>query len=294
MSPFSVDKHHHTSNTDTGNLSCSDEPLEEDLLLSEELAQRLVMRTELKVSEYLAKSRFIRSQCVLYSLPRFELNEMRLGDVIAHGGFSLVHPVISFGRGQDGDLPKPPSSYVIKHLNPKLVPNPRKLLSGGRDLFFEAHILSSVNHTHILPLRGWSNGGVSSFATTGRADGFFLVFDRLECTLFQCLSQWRKRVREDESLNAIHKRKKYPRAMKLFHQRLKIARDVADALSYLHSNNILHLDLKPGNVGFDEEGTVKLFDFGLAIEVDPQTDDPDELFQLSGKKGTSRYMACEG
>lgn len=293
LSPFSVDKNHHT-NSDTGNLSCSDEPTEEDLILPEELAQRLVLRTEHKVSELLAKSRFIRSNCLLYDLPRFEMREMAIGDMIAHGGFSNVHNIISFGRGRDEELPRPPSCYVVKHLNPKLALNPRKLMSGGRDIFFEAHILASVSHKHILSLRGWSSGGVTSFATTGRADGFFLVFDRLESTLFNRLSQWRKRVREDETLNFIHKRKKYPGAMKLFYQRLKIARDVADALAYLHDRcSILHLDIKPGNVGFDQDGCVKLFDFGLAIEAQRRTKDPDETFALNGKKGTSRYMAPE-
>ena len=127
--------------------------------------------------------------------------------------------------------------------------------------------------------------------STGRADGFFLVFDRLEGTLFQRLSQWRRRARDDELLHAIHKRKKYPETMKLFIQRIKIARDVADAFSYLHDTcNVFHLDLKPGNVGFSADGCLKIFDFGLAVEVQPETDSPDETFDLNGKKGTSRYM----
>jgi hypothetical protein len=39
---------------------------------------------------------------------------------------------------------------------------------------------------------------------------------------------------------------------------------VADALSYIHAQGILHLDLKPENVLCGEEGRVKVTDFGLA------------------------------
>lgn len=54
-------------------------------------------------------------------------------------------------------------------------------------------------------------------------------------------------------------------------------------------------------MGFDSHGTVKLFDFGLAVEVQPRSavnrdeqDNPhNRLYDLKGKKGTSRYMAPE-
>jgi serine/threonine-protein kinase len=39
---------------------------------------------------------------------------------------------------------------------------------------------------------------------------------------------------------------------------------IVDALTFMHSRDILHLDLKPENVLCDEAGTVKLADFGLA------------------------------
>jgi serum/glucocorticoid-regulated kinase 2 len=43
-----------------------------------------------------------------------------------------------------------------------------------------------------------------------------------------------------------------------------IAACVAVALSHLHNNNYIYRDLKPENILFDEEGYIKLTDFGLA------------------------------
>jgi hypothetical protein len=50
---------------------------------------------------------------------------------------------------------------------------------------------------------------------------------------------------------------------------LPILNAVADALAYIHSREILHLDLKPENVLLDEQGRAKITDFGLAV-LDPR------------------------
>jgi serine/threonine protein kinase len=47
-----------------------------------------------------------------------------------------------------------------------------------------------------------------------------------------------------------------------------------------------------GKSGFCSDDVLKIFDFGLAVEI-PHHDDPETTFKLAGNTGTSRYMAVE-
>jgi serine/threonine protein kinase len=78
---------------------------------------------------------------------------------------------------------------------------------------------------------------------------------------------------------------------------LQMAKDVADAFAYLHSGvhpdcSVIHRDLKPDNVGFTEDGSVKLFDFGLCTLV-KRTQSAEDTYQMTGNTGSLRYMAAE-
>jgi eukaryotic-like serine/threonine-protein kinase len=49
---------------------------------------------------------------------------------------------------------------------------------------------------------------------------------------------------------------------------LKIIRATAKALAHAHTRNIVHRDVKPENIIFDESGAPKLTDFGLVMHFD--------------------------
>ena len=49
---------------------------------------------------------------------------------------------------------------------------------------------------------------------------------------------------------------------------LEYVKHIANALKYVHCQNRLHLDIKPGNIMVDNQGVVKLIDFGASKQYD--------------------------
>mgnify|MGYP000889970224 FL=1 len=61
---------------------------------------------------------------------------------------------------------------------------------------------------------------------------------------------------------------------------------LVDAVEYIHSKEICHLDIKPDNVLLDENLCLKLSDFGIALKVSKQS-------FLKGAAGSQLYFAPE-
>ena len=94
--------------------------------------------------------------------------------------------------------------------------------------------------------------GTSGFATM-QERGYFLLLDRLQCTLEDKLDLWRD-YDKSLSLDRVGKKRRYFLA-----ERLHVAFDVCAALDYLHTHSIIYRDLKPDNIGFDVRGTWSFF-----------------------------------
>ena len=69
---------------------------------------------------------------------------------------------------------------------------------------------------------------------------------------------------------------------------LEVVADVCSALSYAHSQNLIHRDIKPGNILLAEDGTVKVTDFGIARAIDEET-----VTQTAAVLGTAAYLSPE-
>ena len=75
--------------------------------------------------------------------------------------------------------------------------------------------------------------------------------------------------------------------------RLKLFRQVADAVAYAHGKLVLHRDLKPANILVTAGGGVKLLDFGIAKLLDGGTAAETRLTELSGRALTPDYASPE-
>lgn len=95
---------------------------------------------------------------------------------------------------------------------------------------------------------------------------------------------------EGETLRAVLERGPLPIA-----EAVRIAMQVASALSVAHAAGIVHRDVKPENVMIRSDGLVKVLDFGLAKLVAPRDSDKtvERTTQAGVAIGTVLYMSPE-
>jgi serine/threonine protein kinase len=89
-------------------------------------------------------------------------------------------------------------------------------------------------------------------------------------------------IRGGELFKYLSESKRFPENRAKFY-----AAQIAIALGYLHSSNIIYRDLKPENILISEDGYIQLADFGLAKIKNSDADDPNSFC------GTPEYLAPE-
>jgi len=131
---------------------------------------------------------------------------------------------------------------------------------GPERFLHEIRIAANLHHPHILPLYD-----------SGEAEGFLYYVMPF--------------VEEESLRDRLGREKQLP-----IDDALKIAREVADALSYAHSHGVVHRDIKPENI-LVESGHAVVADFGIACAVDAAGG--ERLTRTGIALGTPAYMSPE-
>ena len=145
-----------------------------------------------------------------------------------------------------------------------------------------------------IALRGWAHHGPSAFPS-GRHDDFFLLLDRLPESLEDRMSTWRHSLAKYQAKRKMPwaKQKFADKIQTQFARRLEVALDLASAIAYMHERRLIHRDIKPGNAGFTVDGDLKIFDFGLARLLPPESQRTKGGGFWMSRVGTKDYMAPE-
>jgi eukaryotic-like serine/threonine-protein kinase len=160
--------------------------------------------------------------------PGTRIGSFRVEALVGAGGMGEVY------RARDTKLDR---DVAIKVIPASFAADPDRLARFER----EARVLASLNHPNIAHVHGFEHADLST--GSGQAVVYALVMELVEG--------------EDLSL-------RISRGPIPFHDALRIAQQIADALDAAHDKGIVHRDLKPANVMITPDGDAKVLDFGLA------------------------------
>jgi len=125
----------------------------------------------------------------------------------------------------------------------------------GNRLVAEARLLARLDDPHVVRI----------YDVFPHEDGFCVVMEFVDGETLQAII-----TRDETDYN------------KLVH----IAGEMLTGLQGIHAANVLHRDLKPGNIFVTRSAQVKIADFGLAV-------DPSELHTLRPQEVTAKYLPPE-
>ncbi|MFO0936042.1 MAG: serine/threonine-protein kinase [Gemmataceae bacterium] len=181
------------------------------------------------------------------------------GDIGSFGSFRIIRQI---GRGSAGAVFHAFDPTLKRHLALKILA-PKVAGKKLHERFLrEARACAKVRSAHVVTIY-----------KTGERNG--LPYIEMELLRGMPLDQYLQK----------HLQLRYP-------QLLKIGREVSLGLSAVHERNIVHRDIKPGNIWLEApSGKAKLLDFGL-VTADESADE-EALTQVGTVVGTPAYMSPE-
>jgi len=162
-------------------------------------------------------------------------------------------------RGGMGIVYRARQSDPVREVALKALPGAELMSEEARQRFhIEAQAMARLQHPAIVPIYELGEEDGTPFFTMKLAAGGCLA---------QRIGDFKGKWREIAELIAT----------------------IAEAVHYAHERGVLHRDLKPGNVLFDESGQALVSDFGLAKIIGEEAD----LTRTIALMGTPNYMAPE-
>lgn len=234
-------------------------------------------------------------------VPRLRIEEIFLKEELGRGRFCVAIEVGSIKLKSIGKLRyegeeedrrvlqsrchrKGEARYAVKMLGDEIKKGKGLLyVRGTIDMALETRFLSALDHPNIIRMRAVAE-------CSPYDDCYFIVLDRLRCTLTQRIIYWKRQHRHAKSLLSVLRGISRKKINECFLHQLLVSYSVCRAMSYLHEHNIIHRDIKPENIGFDIRDDVKIFDFGFAKELHVEDRLSDGTFHLTGMTGSLRYM----
>lgn len=216
----------------------------------------------------------------IYKIEKYDLTSIPQRNCAnCNMSFATLNSLSFMTRGSNSNIYKARlRGYNRKVVVKVLMEDPPDLYLAHQDFVLEQLTLCRLNHENIVECMGYGLYEIHKRSLP------FIVLQRLKGgTLKSLLSRCTVSGTQRPSL---------PLSMVVY-----IALSLASALNYLHNDfhplsKCIHRDLKPDNIGFTEDGVLKLMDFGLCACVE-KGKTVDDRYTMTGYTGSLRYMAPE-